>query len=152
MGQNLFEHGEENRRNRRGMGIDPFKKLLSRFRLTNRLMAGQPRHVDLYDPLQGKFIEKFLDESIKGYPSAGGSIAIDGPEVSDIQHKTAGGQRCDEPKKMRNRDCAGGKICERRHLQEKQRRGPIRSTTLPIHHLLNCRNICCHHLGAQLRK
>src|SRR5580765_8941277 len=116
MGQNLFKHGKENRRNRRGMGIDPFKKFLSRFRLTNRLMAGQPRHVDFYDPLQGKFVEKFLDESIKRYPSASCSIAIDGPAVSDIQQETARGQRCDKPKKIRNRYCAGGKICERRQL------------------------------------
>src|SRR5688572_17471198 len=108
MGQNLFEHGEENRRNWRGMGIDPFKKLRSRFRRPTRLMAGQPRHVDFYDPLQGKLVEKFLDESIKSHPSASGSIAIDGPEVSDIQHKTAGGQRCDEPEKMGNRYRAGG--------------------------------------------
>src|SRR5207344_968102 len=102
------------------------------------------------DPLQGKFVEKFLHESFKRYPSTGGRIAIDGPEVSDIQHETAGDQRCDKSKKLRNRYGTGGKICERRHLQEKERRDPIRSTTLPIHRLLNRRNICCHRLGAQL--
>ena len=110
-------------------------------------MAGQPCYVDFYDPLQGKFVEEFLDESFKRYPSAGGSIAIDGPKVSDVQHETAGHQRCDESKKMGNRYCAGEKICERWHLQQKERRSPVRSTTLPIHRLLNRRDICRHHLG-----
>ena len=65
MGQNLFEHGEEDRRNRRGMGVDPFRKPLSPFWLTNRLMAGQPRYVDFDDPLQRKFVEKFLERIVQ---------------------------------------------------------------------------------------
>ena len=133
------------------MGIDPFRKPFASLRFTDRLMAGQPSYVNFYDPLQRKFVEEFSDESFKRCPSAGVGIAIDRPEVPDVQHETAGHQRCDEPKKMGNRYRAGGKICERRHLQEKERRGPVPSTALPIHCLLNRRDICCHHLGTQRR-
>jgi hypothetical protein len=85
------------------MGIDPFRKALTPFWLTNRLMASQPCHMDFDDPFQRKFIEEFPDESFKRDPSVGGSISIDRPEVSDVQYETAGHQGCDEPKKMGDR-------------------------------------------------
>src|SRR5207247_8360012 len=145
--QSKVKQIQEERRNRASIGVDSFRTPILPLWLTNRLMAGQPWYVDFYDPLQGKFVEESLDESIKRYPPAGGSIAIDGPKVSDVQHETAGHQRCDESKKMGNRYCAGEKICERWHLQQKERRSPVCSTTLPIHRLLNRRDICRHHVS-----
>src|SRR5437868_1523451 len=103
MVQNLLEHGEEDRRNRGGMGVNPFRKPLSPLRLTHRLMAGQSRDVDFYDPLQRKFAEELLDELFEREQSARGGIAIDGPEMSDVQHETARHGRGHEPEKIRNR-------------------------------------------------
>ncbi len=114
-------------------------------------MAGQPRYVDFYDPLQRKFVKELSDESFKRCPSTGSGIAIDRPEVPDIQHETAGRQCCDESEKTRDRYRACGKICERRHLQEKERRSSVRSKTLPIHRLLHHNNIVGHHFSAQRR-
>src|SRR5687767_7884870 len=149
MSQNLLEHVEEDRRNRGGMGVDPFRKALSPSWLPKRLMAGQPRDVDFDDSIQREFIEKLLDESLKGHSSASRSIAIDRPEMPDVQYETAWHQLCDKPKKMSDRYRARAKICERRHLQEKERRRPICPAALPIHHPLNRRNVGRHHLSAQ---
>src|SRR5205085_11138019 len=132
-----------------GMGVDPFRKILPLFWLTNRLMAGQPRNVDFDHSIQREFIEKLPHESLKRHSSASSSITIDRPEMTDVQHKTAWDQPCDKSKKMGDRYRARAKICKRRHLQEKERGRPICSATLLIHHLLDHRNVGRHHLSAQ---
>src|SRR5262245_45858126 len=111
-------------------------------------MAGQSRYVNFDDSLKRKFIEEFLNELLHRNPRAGCIIAIDRPEVPYVQHKAAGYQCGHEPEKMRNWYCAGRKIRERRHLQKKERRSPIRSTTLLIYRLLDRCNIFGHYLGA----
>src|SRR6185295_17385446 len=114
-------------------------------------MAGQPRDVDFYDTLQRKFVEELPDELFERDPSTRGGIPIDGPEVSDVQHETAGHGRGHEPEKIRNRYRTGGKVCERRHLQEKERCSSVCPPTLTIHRLLNRRDIVSHNLGTQRR-
>src|ERR1051325_12115288 len=151
MGQHLFKHCEEDRRNLGGMGVDPFRKLLSHLSITNRFMAGQSRYMDFYDPLQRKFVEEVLDKSFESSPSAGSGISINGPEVSDVQYEAAGHRSCHESEKIVNRYRARGKVCERRHFQEKQRRRSISPPTLIIYRLLNHRNIIGDDLGTQRR-
>src|ERR1044072_8942075 len=74
---------EEDRRNLGGMGVDPFRKLLSHLSITNRFMAGQSRYMDFYDPLQRKFVEEVLGKSFERRPSPGSGISINGPERSE---------------------------------------------------------------------
>ena len=112
-------------------------------------MAGQPRHMDLDDPLQRKFIEEFPDKLFKGCPSAGAGIAIDRPEMPEVQHEATRHQLCHEPEKMGNRYRAGRKICKRRHFQKEERRHQTGATTMPIYRLLNRRDIFRDHLRAQ---